>query len=65
MDNASEDASEPSLRRTSEMWLIHWQSQKGINQGVERISIDSTALPENSVESIILKWTNQRLCGTK
>jgi len=37
MDNASEDASEPSLLQTSETWLKHWETQKGNNLGVEII----------------------------
>lgn len=65
MDNESEDASEPPLPQTSETWLKHWESQKGNGQGVKRILLDLTASPLNPVESIILKWTNQRLYGTK
>ncbi|MFB2881788.1 hypothetical protein [Floridanema aerugineum] len=37
MDNESEDVSEPPLLRTSEIRLIHWESQKGKEQGSRSI----------------------------
>jgi hypothetical protein len=55
MSNASEDVFEPSLRLTSEIRLIHWESQKGKDRELAIPALTNRALPITSVDSIALK----------
>jgi hypothetical protein len=60
MDNESKDTLEPSSLQTSEIRLIHWETQKGISQGDKgMVVLLIRTKPRDSVESVILKELNK------